>query len=329
MADPPVPDKSQASHVPLFTGTPTTISVKSYIVEIAQQAVNHVEWSDMILEITENRHGEQSGARCRDATGNKPLQLLDIPGVARKGECKDNHAAKAQKREEFIAKRSKEIMAGVTETDPKKREQAEKDAKAQARKELLVPPLQPKGYDFHSWCGDFATWVFWKAWVLKKSPETEITKKQMGEFLNREAVNGSWVPGNNLNLLEEYAKKQSGQGILTYHKGLHGLLDKTYVPQPGDIWFANRGGDGHVSIVEYFDPTPKYTTADKSQTKPYWEFVTLDGKSFDDDWNHQSKPLSAGQQGVARTWRKTNDAKQPNHRAFVDTSKLRQKLGYK
>lgn len=302
------------SHVPKFGGQITIVSPKDWLVDIAWQAVNSIEWSPLILEITENRHGSQSGAAC-------PKTLPTFPGVKVSGTCQQPHDAWEKKRIEREAAYNAEVKrlqaAGM----------APSAAEQEARKKY--PVLYN---DFHSWCGDFVTWVFWKAWVLRRSPEDKITKAELGKFLNREAINGKWQPGENLNMVEAYAKNAS-TGLLVWHPPGDG-----YVPKPGDIFMANRAAGGHISIVAAYDPEPP----DAQPKRGYDTFLTIDGKSFDRDkengWvltleklrkegQHIEQPKGKWQ-GVSQTRRKSNDKKDPL-RGFIDTSKLREALGYR
>jgi len=204
--------------------------------------------------------------------------------------------------------------------------------------------------DFHSWCGDFVSWVFWKAWVLRGMPEDAVTKAELGKFLNREAINGEWFPGENLSMVEAYAKgltlaelkkstrsRGTTSGLLVWHDPGDG-----YVPQPGDIFMADREAGGHISIVASYDPVVSYESSDKDKRRGFHHFLTIDGKSFDygemmgertvprTGWIAEAtKKLPAGKpQGVAQNKRMTHKGKD-RLRGFIDTSKLRAALGYR
>lgn len=321
------------SHLPTGTGQVIVISPKDWLVDIAWQAVNSIEWSPLILEITENRHGSQSGAAC-------PGILPTFPGVKASGKCQLQHQAKAAEREAKYAAAFERL---------KKEGMEEKLARARAREE------SSQNYnDFHSWCGDFVTWVFWKAWALRGEPEDKITSAELGKFLNREALNGAWRPGANLNMIEAYAKglsleafrenqnaKGTPTGLLVWHAPGDG-----YAPKPGDIFMANRKSGGHISIVASCELEAIYAPSDTQRQHPHYRFTTLDGKSFDfrdEDgeagWNEALAELSPEErkeievpqgkwQGVAQNERSTDATKDPL-RGFIDTSKLREALGYR
>lgn len=320
-------------HLPKGTGQVTVISRKDWLVDIAWQAVNSIEWSPLILEITENRHGSQSGAAC-------PGLLPTFLGVKEQGKCRRSHKAKAAAREaKYTAALERLKKEGMEETI----------ANAKAREES-----NQKLNDFHSWCGDFVTWVLWKAWVLRGRPEDKIPSAELGQFLNREALNGAWNPGESLNMVEAYAKglsleafrqnqnaKGTPTGLLVWHPPGDG-----YAPRPGDIFMANRKSGGHISTVASCEPEAFYAPSDKQQQHPHYRFMTLDGKSFDfrdDDgeagWNEALAKLSPEErkkiripqgkwQGVAQNKRSTDATKDPL-RGFIDTSKLREALGYR
>jgi hypothetical protein len=312
MSDPPPPDHSQDSTVPIFNGNPTTISAKQYLVEIAWQAANQMEWNDIIMEITENRHGEQSGGRC-------PVDLKDPPG--KQGgtvkKCQIDHAAFKKKRDALHAAK----IAELKRSDPSL---ADKDASAKALTLLKNDGNSGWYNDFYSWCGDYTSWVFWKAWVLKGQPAAE--KDTLKKIFNRVAWNdsGKWAPGDNINRVEKFAQG-GGEGLVLYHPP----KDK-YVPKPGDMWMSNRGLGGHIGMVAACDPSKD-------------ELITLDGKSFDsskEGWNTAAKKAdeAAGnkdlqkelvqgekRQGVARTRRSLKDL---DLRAFLETTGLRKRLGY-
>ncbi|MGK4002688.1 hypothetical protein WMF31_08695 [Sorangium sp. So ce1036] len=310
-AAPEAPGKD--SHVPKLGGQLTVITRKDWLVDIAWQAVNCIEWSPLILEITENRHGSQSGAEC-------PGALPTFPGVKEGGTCRRSHAALARTRIEREAScdaETKRLKAAGMEPSA---------AEQEARKK------HPLLYnDFYSWCGDLVTWVFWKAWVLRGSPEDKITKTELGKFLNREALNGAWQPGKNLSMVEAYAKEAS-TGLLVWHPPGDG-----YLPSPGDIFMANRAAGGHIAIVADHEREPPGGGERGADL-----FTTIDGKSFDLDRERGWLPsleklrkeghaieLPAGKwQGVAQTRRRSNDKKDPL-RGFIDTSKLREVLGYR
>ncbi|WP_437731442.1 hypothetical protein [Sorangium sp. So ce1335] len=302
------------SHVPKLGGQLTIVSPKDWLVDIAWQAVNSIEWSPLILEITENRHGSQSGAEC-------PKTLPTFPGVKEGGTCRRQHDSLEKKRIEREAAYSAEA------TRLKGSGMDASAAEQEARKKY---PLLYN--DFHSWCGDFVTWVFWKAWVLRGTPEDKITKEELGKFLNRESLNGKWQAGENLNMVEAYAKRSS-TGLLIWHPPGDG-----YVPKPGDIFMANREAGGHISIVASYERE----APDAQPKRGHDQFTTIDGKSFDRDketgWilsleklrkeGHDVKQPQGKWQGVAQTKRKSNDKKDPL-RGFIDTSKLREALGYR
>ncbi|WP_437802483.1 hypothetical protein [Sorangium sp. So ce693] len=326
-------EPGRSSHVPKGTGQVTVISPKDWLVDIAWQAVNSIEWSPLVLEITENRHGSQSGAAC-------PGMLPTFPGVKEKGKCQRPHEARAAAREAKYTAALERL---------KKEGMEEKLANAKAREESNMVPN-----DFHSWCGDFVSWVFWKAWVLRGSPEDKITRVELGKFLNREALNGVWTFGQNLNMVEAYAKglslevfhqnqkaKGTPTGLLVWHPPGDG-----YAPKPGDIFMADRKAGGHISIIASCEPEAFYAPSDKQRQRPHYRFMTLDGKSFDfrdDDgeagWNEALANLSPEErkkiqlpqgkwQGVAQNKRSTDEKKDPL-RGFIDTSKLREALGYR
>ncbi len=109
---------------------------------------------------------------------------------------------------------------------------------------------------------------------------------------------------------------------------------------------ANREAGGHISIVASCESEPFYEPSDAQKRRPHYRFVTLDGKSFDgkeDDpvepgWNESLANLSQEElnklnlrgrwQGVAQNRRRTDKKKDPL-RGFIDTSKLREALGYR
>ncbi|WP_438034787.1 hypothetical protein [Sorangium sp. So ce204] len=326
-------EPGRSSHVPKGTGQVTVVSPKDWLVDIAWQAVNSIEWSPLVLEITENRHGSQSGAAC-------PGMLPTFPGVKEKGKCQRPHEARAAAREaKYTAALERLKKEGMEETL----------ARVKARDESNMNPN-----DFHSWCGDFVSWVFWKAWVLRGSPEDKISRAELGKFLNREAINGEWKFGQNLNMVEAYAKglplevfhqnqqaKGTPTGLLVWHPPGDG-----YAPRPRDIFMADRKAGGHISIVASCEPEAFYAPSDKQRQRPHYRFMTLDGKSFDfrdDDgeagWNEALANLSPEErkkiqlpqgrwQGVAQNKRSTDGKKDPL-RGFIDTSKLREALGYR
>lgn len=317
LVDPPAAAPEQPgkdSHIPKLDGQLTIISPKDWLVDIAWQAVNCIEWCPLVLEITENRHGSQRGAQC-------PKTLPTLPGVKEGGACRRSHRALEKKRIEREAHYHAEVKrlkaSGV----------APSTAEQEARKKY---PLLYN--DFYSWCGDFVTWVFWKAWVLRGSPEDRITKAEIGKFLNREAINGEWHPGKNLTMIEAYAKTAS-TGLLVWHPPGDG-----YVPTPGDIFMADRAAGGHIAIVAAYEPAPPDAQAERGVDT----LVTIDGKSFDLDEENGWVPTlerlrKEGQtiqvprgkwQGVAQTKRRCNDERDPL-RGFIDTSKLREALGYR
>jgi hypothetical protein len=186
--------------------------------------------------------------------------------------------------------------------------------------------------------------------MLRGMPEDKVTGSELGKLLNREALNGAWRSGENLNMVEAYAKglsledfkknqraKGTPSGLLVWHEPGDG-----YVPQPGDIFMANRKAGGHISIVASCDPELAYEPSDKDRKRGFHRFTTLDGKSFDQAANGWLATLQAlpeterdkiklprGRwQGVAQTRRSTNAPKDPL-RGFIDTSKLREALGYR
>lgn len=101
---------------------------------------------------------------------------------------------------------------------------------------------------------------------------------------------------------------------------------------------ADRASGGHISIVASYEREPP----DAQPKRGFDTFLTLDGKSFDLDresgWvatleklrkEGQKIEIPKGKwQGVAQTRRKTNEKKDPL-RGFIDTSKLREALGYR
>ena len=336
-AAPPAPaapaapeDHTNESHVPKAGGSLTVVSPKAWLIDIAWQVVNNLEWNDTILEITENRHGEQSGATC-DGT------LLPQAGVAEgaDGKCGRPHQKLREERDAVEAQYNAKVAA------LRGSGKAQKDAEAEARS-----AFPQKLNDFHSWCGDFVTWLFWKAWMLKNKP-AKVTQEELGKFLNRETINGKWAPGENLSMVEAYARgittaqlKKSQlagtpSGLLVFHEPKDG-----YAPKPGDIFMANRAAGGHISIVASYEETASYDATDKKQAKPWHRFVTLDGKSFDmaDDgdlgWLQEAKnngvTMPGGKaQGVAQTHRTTRPGQKDALRGFIDASKLREALGYR
>jgi len=303
-------DHTRESHVPKISGSLSVLSPKNWLIDLAWQVVNNMEWNATILEITENRHGEQSGAAC-------PGELPAMDGVGEKGTCRRPHKAMATKRKEREAGYQAEL------TKLKDEGMAASDAMVTARK--AYPVLYN---DFHSWCGDFVTWFFWKAWVLKGKREDKVTKAELGKFLNREAINGSWAAGENLNMVEKYSRGASGH--LVFHKP-----GDDYVPKPGDIFMMDRPSGGHISIVASCDAEASYKDTDRNKERPFRNFITLDGKSFDmrDEqgagWlEQQGVNIPAGAQGLAQTPRRTDRLEHPL-RGFIDTSKLREALGYR
>ena len=179
-----------------------------------------------------------------------------------------------------------------------------------------------------------------------------MTKSELGKFLNREAINGQWLPGENLNMVEAYAKgipfdplgkcfgaRGTPSGLLVWHDPGDG-----YVPQPGDIFMANRHSGGHISILASYDVQESFEPSERERKRPFHWFLTVDGKSWDysadrgtpdenidKGWalsvpKGQSMPPEA--QGVAQNRRKTNAKKDPL-KGFIDTSKLREALGYR
>ncbi len=313
---PPVPDPADAdsethsdnAHVPIHTvGKPVVISPKRWLVDIAWQGVNHVEWDDLILEMTENRHGVLSSKLGDDgrpeAAAKCPVNLPDFAkyGIKKSGTCDKAHNF------------------------------------------------------FYSWCGDYVSWVYWKAFVLKtdEGAAMKVDKATLGSFLNREALNGSWTEGMNLNMVEAYARGVTVEALkksqytpatppdpnrlLVWHNPKDGFL-----PQKGDIYLLARDGGGHIGIIYSFDQTPR----GKGKV-PYYEYVSLDGKSFDkqdlahDDpgWAkanekaelahepHDLKAMEAHQQGVVQNFRRTDTGE--SVRGYIDASKLRDALGYR
>jgi hypothetical protein len=308
MADQPE-DHSHPSHVPITDGKPTLISVKQWIIDIAWQAANNVEWDDVVFEITEDRHGAQHGAPC-------PGTLLAIPGnisySASGGKCPIKHDQKLIDRQK--------TWAGQKQKD------GMDEAAALAWVKSQPDRANPNYNDFHSWCGDYATWVFWKAWVLKGS-QADV-KSDLAKFMNRETLTGKKFNfGNTLNLIEAYAKgfvgadgtpdvkqltgpakpKPNSSALLVWHQPGDG-----YVPSPGDYWLSNRAGGGHIGMVASVDSKPDATKK--------FEFVALDGKSYD-----QAFP----QQGVVRKVRSTDPAGPDLFKGFIDTANLRKRLGYR
>ncbi|MFT3775647.1 MAG: hypothetical protein QM820_60645 [Minicystis sp.] len=274
-ADPPAEDHSHQGHVPVRGGI-VVLSPKTWLIDVAWLAVNHQEWDQTILELTENRHGIKPSEPGKSAAPC-PGELPDFTryGIKAHGPC---------------------------------------------------PGGAAHDY-FYSWCGDYVSWVFWKAWIMKqeKGLTVAVGKPDLGKIFNREALNGTWVEGENLNKIESYAK--GGGPLLTWHDPKDGFM-----PQRGDIYFLNRAGGGHVGIIDTFDATPR---GDKRQ--PFYEYVTLDGKSFDyadpahGDPGWLKTAAQAGvakvEQGVAQTHRATNKGELV--RGYVDASKLRQALGYR
>jgi hypothetical protein len=311
------------------------ISPKDWLVDIAWQAVNELEWSPLILEITENRHGCQRGGPC-------PNELPVLPGVKLSGICKRNHEELKQK----VTQRENEYDAAL-----KRLKARGMDPGAAEKKALEDHP--PITNDFYSWCGDFVSWVFWKAWMLRGMPEDKVTRTELGKFLNREALNGQWLAGENLNMVEAYAKgvslerfkksfgaRGTPSGLLVWHDPGDG-----YVPQPGDIFMANRHSGGHIGILASYDIQASFGSADRQGKRPFHWFLTLDGKSWDypadagtpdegsdKGWTASvpegSKGIRKGTQGVAQN-RRSTDAKTDPLKGFIDTSKLREALGYR
>ncbi len=110
------------------------------------------------------------------------------------------------------------------------------------------------------------------------------------------------------------------------------------MPSPGDIFLANRDAGGHIAIVASYErEAPGAAPAREGD-----RFMTIDGKSFDQDeelgWRvtleklrkeGQNVALPAGKwHGVAQTMRQTGTRKDAL-RGFIDTSKLREALGYR
>lgn len=329
-------DHSNAAHVPTAGGKPSSISVKRWLIDLAWEAVDNTEWDDLILEITENRHGDQHGAPC-------PRTLLKIDDIPQSGgTCPTNHAAKLQARIKLWA------LKLTTEKGM--------EAAAATSYAATNDRLNPIWNDFHSWCGDFATWPFWKGWVLKKKPEDKVTKAELASFLNREAVSGQpWASGKNLSMLEAYARGMMVKDYQDAVDGKNGVKMKKgpgklmawhnmgdgYIPTPGDLWMSNRPGGGHVGFVVSFNST----SVSKNDKKPAYEITTLDGKSFDDGWLKSlgagnTLGIAVGAQGVVHNSRRTDDViivnpgtekeqKIPNFKGIIDTSKLREALGYR
>jgi hypothetical protein len=340
-SDPAADDHTHQSHTPLRASGPVVLSPKLWLVDIAWQAVNHLEWDPVILEITENRHGEGGGGAC-------PRKLVFIEGVQDGSpgfeSCKKQHSGS-------------------------------------------------RDDDFHSWCGDYVTWVFWKAWMLKKgSQPDEDTRKILVKGFNREALRSvdpelqqasetwkqdkrsvkekgsdpaKWQSGKNLSMLEDFAKDSAANGGLLAHHPFDPQNPDAYEPRPGDVLLCNRSAGGHIDIVAYYDPKP----IDGKNHK----FITLDGKSFDlgqkaFDWGAGADPAPKDKkeaddrgwnnprpghpeegmppapvtrvsstadrtQGVVETQHQTNDKVKDSTdyfcRAWIDTSKLRERLGYR
>jgi hypothetical protein len=220
------PDAPPASSPPPDENPPATPAdspppaSKGPLVAIATAACDEVEWEAVVMEITEGRHGDQSGACC-----------------PQNNQC----------------------------------------------------GFPCKGF-FYSWCGDFATWVYWKAGC------------QDGTLLNRAALNGTWVPQMNLTYIQNWGRA----------RGLYHERDG-FVPSPGDFMFTDHIPSWHVGIVE------------RVEGDSIW---TLNGKSFDTGWFQRPEMVAKIQgkgkcQGVARKQNSLSEI-----RAFVDTRDLRASLGY-
>lgn len=285
------PNEAQA---PLAVGAGVTLSRKVYLIDFVEEFLNLQEWDPVLLELTENRHGEQHGAPCPGS-----LPSLADPSVFQA--CKKPHA---QLRAAWRAKVDARVKALVAVD---RLEETEAVRKTEADVTLLT--------DFYSWCGDFVSGVLLKAWQTNGKRTLQPTDLA---FLNRESLNNKWECGNktnNLTMIEDYARTDGG--LLVWHEPNSGPYPD-YTPSPGDIVLFNRGvtkehpgGNGnHIAFVAAFNGEDN--------------FVTYDGKSFDDDW--LKAPGVTARQGVARTRRpKLGDVL----RGWVDTSNLRAAMGYK
>lgn len=79
----------------------------------------------------------------------------------------------------------------------------------------------PKMY--YGWCGDYVTYCCMLAGVVD------------GEILNRQAINGEWVPGDNLARISRWAKRV-------------GAL-RNYFAVPGDIIINPRSDGDHIAFI--------------------------------------------------------------------------------
>lgn len=78
----------------------------------------------------------------------------------------------------------------------------------------------PKRY--YGWCGDYVSYCLMRAGVVD------------GTILNRAALNGEWVPADNLTRIERWAKKA-------------GALTRSFI-KPGDIVVNPRSDGDHTAI---------------------------------------------------------------------------------
>lgn len=79
----------------------------------------------------------------------------------------------------------------------------------------------PKRY--YGWCGDYVTYCLMLAGVVD------------GSILNREVLNGEWVPGDNLARIERWAKKA---GAMRNHFAV-----------PGDVIVNPRSDGDHIALI--------------------------------------------------------------------------------
>lgn len=103
----------------------------------------------------------------------------------------------------------------------------------------------------YGWCGDFVTWVLYTAGVRN------------GRLLNRQSLNGKWVPGDNLARIERWARRAGAFVPLT---GDPKLITAASKAKPGDIIVFFRSDGDHIAFVE-----------DSGATSG--DLVTIDGNS--------------------------------------------------
>lgn len=99
----------------------------------------------------------------------------------------------------------------------------------------------------YQWCGDYVTFCF------------AASGCEDGELLNRAAINGKWIPGDNIDRIQRYAAKRGlwSSDVKAVKRGSVYIIE-TY-DQDG------KPNGGHIGIVEHADGD---------------NIITLDGNSF-------------------------------------------------